>query len=478
MKNAIGMYFLDTHIQIAQVSWHMGHSTVQRTADCSWDSRVLHTQRTEIAREIEAVVKREGFNSNCPVIVGLPGDWVSYVPVETDAIPPQDLMRFLQFELEDDVPIPFENFQIDMLGTHRTDKKLQGLAVVCDSYKTDALCQLLDLAGLNVQSMCPELAGLDGLVGSSSHHKDVTWALHLHVENMRCLLTLSKKGIIAMGRSLRCSTEPEESLTHELTLILREVFTGSLHGVGADDLSIMVSVPQRFKSTVVAVFGSMGHGAVEVFETEGLEASGKPSGVAEQLASTYLRCGSMPNFLASQLTQKQLKKEMRFAGVLMTLLVTLLLLMWGAGAYLKIKNLQQEQTKLTRQIEAVFSEHLPDVKKIVQPVTQMSNYLDTFRKESEILIQAIKKRASPLQVLESVSGSVKTKRDISIKSLDIEAANVRLEGTAPSYQSVEALADDFRRVPNFINVELGDVSTNQADGQVRFIMSIARGVTP
>ncbi len=476
MKNAIGMYFLDTHIQIAQVSWHMGHATVQRTTNCAWNSKVLHTQRTEIAREIEAAVNREGFNSSCPVIVGLPGDWVSYVPVETDAIPPQDLIHFLQFELEDDVPIPFENFQIDMLGTHRTEKKLQGLAVVCDSYKTDALCQLLDMAGLNVQSMCPDLAGLDGLVASSSHHKDVTWVLHLHLENMRCLLTLSKKGILAMGRSLRCSTEPEASLTHELTLILREIFTGSLHGVGADDLSIMVSVPQRFESTVVAVFGSMGHGAVDVFETDGLEESGKPSCMAEQLASTYLRGDAMPNFLASQLTHEQLKKEMRFAGVLMTLLVTLLLLMWGAGAYLNIKHLRQEQTQLTRQIEAVFSEHLPDVKKIVQPVTQMSNYLDRFRKESEMLILATKKRALPLQVLGSVSGSVKTKRDVSIMSLNIEAAGVRIEGTAPSYQSVESLADDFRRVPNFVNVELGDVSTKQADGQVQFVMSIARGV--
>ncbi len=96
--------------------------------------------------------------------MGLPGDWVSYVPVETDAIPPQNLMRFLQFELEDDVPIPFENFQIDMLGTHRTDKKLQGLVVVCDGHKTDALCQLLDLAGglflLAIKIGAPVIAAL------------------------------------------------------------------------------------------------------------------------------------------------------------------------------------------------------------------------------------------------------------------------------------------------------------------------------
>jgi len=475
MKKAIGMYFLDTHIQIAEVSWHMGQPTVERTADCLWDRTLLHTQRASIAHDIEAVIKHEGFNANDHVIVGLPGDWISYVPIETDAIRTQDLERFLKFELEDDVPIPFENFQIDMLGTHRTDKKLQGMAVVCSSSETEAMCQLLDLAGLNVQSMCPDLAGLDGMAGSPSKPKGVTWALHLHLENMRCLLKLSKNGIISMGRSLRCNTASEDSLTHELTLLLREVFTGPLYNVKSDDLHIVASVPKMFRSGIIAAFNSLGHGAVDICETDVLKESRKPSGVAEQLASTYLCDNPMPNFLASQLTQKQLKKEMHFAGTLMTLLVALLLLTWGVYAYSKIKGLQHAQAHLTEEIKAIFSEHMPEIKKIVQPVTQMSNYVDTYRKESEILIQAVRKRALPLQVLESVSWQVKVERDISITSLDIGATNVIIEGTAPSYQSVESLADDLRRVPNFKNVQLGDVSTNQADGQVRFVMSISRG---
>jgi Tfp pilus assembly protein PilN len=480
MKKAIGMYFLDTHIQIAQVSWHMGQPTVERTADCPWDRALLHTQSESIAHDIEAVIKREGINANDHVIVGLPGDWISYVPVETDAIRTQDLERFLKFELEDDVPIPFENFQIDMLGIHRTEKILKGMAVVCNSAETEAMCQLLDLAGLNVKSMCPDLAGLEGLIGSSGKPKGVTWALHVHVENMRCLLILSKDGIISMGRSLGCSTASEESFTHDLTLLLREVFTGPLYRVKSDDLHIVASVPNMFKSGVMTAFSSLGHEAVEICDTDVLKESCKPSGVAEQLASTYLGDNPMPNFLASQLTQKQLKKEMHFAGTLMTLLVALLLVIWGLHAFSKIKALRQEQAQLTQEIKAIFSEHVPDVTKIVQPVTQMSNYLDQYRKESEILIQAVRKRARPLQVLEHISRQVEVDRDVSITSIDIEAEHVILEGTTPSYQSVESLADDLRRVPNFVTVqlELGDISTNQTDGQVRFTMSIARGVTP
>ncbi|MCP4449930.1 MAG: hypothetical protein GY809_00595, partial [Planctomycetes bacterium] len=456
MKKAIGMYFLDTHIQIAQVSWHMGQPTVERTADCPWDRGLLHTQSASIAHDIEAVIEHEGINASDHVIVGLPGDWISYVPIETDAIPTQDLERFLKFELEDDVPIPFENVQIDMLGVHRTEKILKGMAVVCNSVETEAMCELLDLAGLNVRSMCPDLAGLEGLIGSSSKEKVVIWALHVHVEDRRCLLILSKNGIISMGRSLGCSTASEDSLTHDLTLLLREVFTGPLYRVKSDDLHIAASVPSMFKSGVMTAFSGLGHEAVEICDTDILRESSKPSGVAEQLAATYLGDNPMPNFLASQLTQKQLRKEMHFAGTLMTLLVVLLLLTWGLYAYSKIRALRQEQAQLTQGIKAIFSEHVPDVKKIVQPVTQMSNYLDTYRRESDIFIQAVRKRARPLQVLECISRQVKDDRDVSITSIDIEGENVILEGIAPSYQSVEFLADDLRRVQNFVTVQLGD----------------------
>ncbi len=125
----------------------------------------------------------------------------------------------------------------------------------------------------------------------------------------------------------------------------------------------------------------------------------------------------------------------------------------------------------------MLREHLPEITKIVQPVTQMSNYLDAYRKDSEFLTQAVNNRALPLQVLGHVSRHVTSKRNISITRLDIESTKATIEGIAPSYESVESLADDLRSIPSFKNIQLGDVSANQSDGQVRFEMSISRGMT-
>jgi len=475
MKTAIGMYILDTHIYMAQVACRMGRSTVERTADCPWGRALLHAQSASIAQDIAATIKREGFNSNVPVIVGLPGDWISYVPLETEAIGNQDLARLLQFELEDDVPISFENFEIDMMGARTTDNKLQGLVAVCDRSEKDAMCHVLEQAGLNVKSVCPDLAGLDELAAASSQQKHVPWTLHLHLENARCLLTLSQEGVISIGRSLRCHTESHESLTKELTPILREVFGVRLHGVKPEALNVQVSLPKTFESAVRKAFNRVWNGAVEIHDTDQLKHANKPSDVAEGLASTYLRGHPMPNFMASQLTHKKLKKEMSLAGGLLAFLLLLLFVMWGAGTYSKIKDLRQEQSQLTGEIEAVFTEYLPEVKKIVQPVAQMVNHVDLYRKESEFLIQAVKNRALPLQVLQCVSHQVSEKSNISITFMDIDSAKVSLEGTAPSYESVESLAEDLRSVPEFKNVQLGDVSGTQTGTHVSFKLSIARG---
>ena len=475
MKTAIGMYILDTRIHMAQVAYRMGRSTVERTADCPWDRALLHTQSASIAQDIAATIKREGFNSNVPVIVGLPGDWISYVPLETEAIGNQDMARFLQFEMEDDVPIPFENFEIDMMGTRHTDSKLQGLVAACDRSEKDAMCHVLEQAGLNVKNMCPDLAGLDELAAASSHPKHVPWTLHLHLENRRCLLTLSQEGVISIGRSLRCDTESHESLTKTLTPILREVFGVRLHGVKPEALNVRASLSKTFESAVRNAFTHVWNGPVDMHDTDQSKHANKPSDVAGGLASTYLRGNPMPNFMASQLTHKQLKKEMSLAGGLLALLLLLLLVMWGAGTYSKIKDLQQEQSRLTGEIKAVFTEYLPEVKKIVQPVAQMTNHVESYRKESEFLIQAVKNRALPLRVLQRVSKQVEEESDISITFIDIDSVKVSLEGTAPSYESVESLAEDLRSVPAFKNVQLGDVSGTQTGTQVSFKLSISRG---
>jgi type II secretory pathway component PulL len=184
----------------------------------------------------------------------------------------------------------------------------------------------------------------------------------------------------------------------------------------------------------------------------------------------------MPNFMASQLTQKQLKKELYFAGGLLTLLLVLIFVMWGAGAYLEMRTLKQKQSQLTQAIEAVFTDNVPEVTKIVQPVAQMENHLAQYQNESAFLMQAVKTKALPLRVLQHVSEQVTEESKISITFIEIDSAKVSLEGTAPSYESVESLAEDFRRVPEYMNVQLGDVSGAKTGSQVSFELSISRGI--
>jgi len=476
MKIAIGMYFLDSHIHMAQVSWRRGKPTVVRTVDCPWDKAMPDDQAESLARNIAEILKREGFVAAAPVAMGLPGDWVSYVSLETDAIDDQDLTQVLRFELEDDVPIPFDNFQMGIMGAKRAQNKLRGLVAVCDRFDKDRLCQLLDRTGLNIQSMCPDLAGLGGLAGADHAKKHISWMLHLHVEDMRCLLLLSQNGVVSIGRSLQCGTAPQASLKKPLSAILHEVFGAHLHGVKPEDVAVLVTAPQRFRSEILGEFSLVWEGAVEFLDTDELQRASKPSCVAEGLAVAHFRGDSMSNFMASQLTQKHLKKELKLAGGLLTLLLVLILVLWGAGAYLKITTLKQRQSQLTQAIETVFTENVPEVTKIVQPVAQMANYVDQYRKESEFLMEAVKSRALPLQVLENVSQHVTEESKISIIFIEVDSAKVSLEGTAPSYESVESLAEDLRGVPGYTNVQLDDVSGAKTGSQVRFKLSLSRGI--
>jgi len=481
VKTTIGIHFAKDCFRIVQVSQRSGKIVVDKAVTGPFDGQAFQEpeQRSALGLEIKQTIEQAGFDQKAAVIADMPNANVFYSTVETDLTREEDIRRLLKFELEDDVPVPFDDLVVDLSGYCRIQDKTHCFVAAAHRSEVQSLREVLSEAGMMCTAVCTDVNAM------AQHAQAVVTdhaAIIVHVEDGRLIIGVVNQDGLLGGRSLAYEGNLEdltERLITELELTVR-VYSTFLK---AAESQVLLSVSEEMAHVLTEAIQERFDLRVQKLD---IQAAFQRSGdvelnpnysVALGMAVMHLSSGGTgPNFIATDLSEASLKKDVWRAGRVCACLVVLLIVLLGVRTFFRIHTLEEKHTNLKQEIETVFSESLPEVTRIVQPLPQMVEQLDRVRKEHELLAKAVNKRALPLGVMQIISEKFTAERDLLVSSMTLNHETVKVVGTGGSFESVEALAADLRNTSEFKDVKLEDVTTNKANSLVQFRLLISRAL--
>ncbi len=166
-------------------------------------------------------------------------------------------------------------------------------------------------------------------------------------------------------------------------------------------------------------------------------------------------------------TLSEFRNKAKIVGgiLLATLIISLGYLWYDTTA------LQNKRAVMISEINKVFSETLPDVKRIVAPVQQLQVAVNNIKNatgsaHSTTLPQPV------LHVLQELSTRVPESMDIRLSRMVYEENGLRLMGITDSFNTVDSMKRTLEQAPIFAAVTISSTKQNPRDNRIRFELKI------
>ncbi|MBU0946285.1 MAG: PilN domain-containing protein [Proteobacteria bacterium] len=156
-------------------------------------------------------------------------------------------------------------------------------------------------------------------------------------------------------------------------------------------------------------------------------------------------------------------------------LIALLLLSLGYLWY-NTNVLNKQQAALVAEIRAVFTETLPEVSRVVDPLQQLQvainkSRLSSTEGEGTTLPYTV------LHVLREISTRIPPSLDVRLTRLVYESKGLRLMGITDTFNTVDSLKKNLEQSPDFISVTISSANLNAKDSKIRFELKVECGGT-
>lgn len=486
MHSCIGIDIAPGAIRLVQLSQRFGKSFLLGTHTHALAPQGAAGSAGDLGSALEEAIRESGFRVKAPVVLGLPHNQVFFCSYRTELAKHDDVRRLLKFELEDDVPVPFEDLITDICG-HRSvgDLGHEYLIAAVSRGSVQTCTRAVSRAGRKCAAISTDVCALHNVARLCSPGSGGGTLMTLHVDDSRMILAVVLDGNIVSARHLPSEGSADAlkaTLVREIELTLHTVFGKrgplplTIHVSGPSELvrGLSQKLPLAAGHEMHCVdFSSLVQGPAD-------HQLGPEYAVALGLALAGLGLGGEEvDFLnadASQVDQTVKSRTKRTAFISAGLLIALLAL-WGLRMVKGLNVLEAEHAAVDAETRAVFTEAFPDETKIVNEFAQMTERLDLLRKEHEMLTAVAGNRIRPLRILNILSERLTSDKGMTLSSLTVAEQTVRLTGTGPSFESVEQLLDELRQVTDFRSVELEDVvlSTGSDRPEFKLLLTVRAG---
>ena len=157
-----------------------------------------------------------------------------------------------------------------------------------------------------------------------------------------------------------------------------------------------------------------------------------------------------------------------FAIVLPLVSVVLLSIVYLWVDYTK---LLKKQNELNAQIQAVFTETLPDVTRIVDPLQQLQVKIretrqTTMDKDGTLPAMTI------LDILAEISAHIPETLDVRLARFVVDDNGLRIKGTTDTFNTVDAIKKGLEQSPAFSNVEISAANLDAKSSKIRFELKL------
>lgn len=492
MACSVGIDITADGVRLVQLSRRRGKLSVLGTyarevQDRESSDATVGVEMQNLAPLLAEVIREAKLKANATVVVGLPYEKVFFSSLKTELTKQEDIRRLLKFELEDDFPLPFDDLVADICSRrYAGEDKYEYLIAAASRSQIGAWVQALDSVGRPRSVLSTDVCALAAAARLAQQDNDGRPTMLLYADGRRTILGLLQDGPITCARHLSC-TGNAEVISATLAREVELTFRGTLGRQYQHPLRILLSGSgELVRELSPKLSQATGHEVVSCqlpvsgnLTTENGEPATALDGcyaiaLGLALIGLGLRDDEL-NFLSADLSQvdRAARSKAKHSALVSAVLVTTILGLLGLRTFGHLRALGTERAQLTQEIRAVFTKTFPGEKKVVNELAQMTEHLNSLRKEHDTLATVVGKRIQPLRVLHILSEKMTSEKGIGLLSFSIKDKTVHVTGTGSSFESVEQFLNELRQVPDFGSVELEDVVLSRGSDRPEFRLVIS-----
>ena len=450
----------------------------------------MQTRRStdSMPKILQSLTTEHGFDRHADVAISMPSQAVSFVEIQTDAAGLQAMQAGQTLGLRNDLPIPVEDAIIQVCSMRTLPKDKYSVLVAATSGESIRE-QLHSLSEANIRPVAVDSSIVATHAALAVNHSEmmIGTALILCVDESILTLAVIQEANLLIVRNIPIYCEEDAQLSAEQTaeIVEREVGITWQKLFGADpDGSLyiaLVSAPKIAEQLVAALREKIECRILVADPYAKVKRSGDKADVdfplctAEGLALRVLAPDSddRRDLLAAYDRRMRpgcrIKKELIACGALVVVTAAV----WFLGLFVRLSALESEYDRLKGRIQTVFYQALPQEKNIVDPLAQIQQKLDAFRKESEAFSSFRPGRFSPLEMWYMLTTHSPKEGNLKFHDLLITADSVQAMGTCDSFAVVSDWERRLQQVPGFDVVDIQDQKKDARTGQVQFTLSMS-----
>jgi len=438
---------------------------------------------------LKSLISRHGFDSRAAIATSVPQDAVFFRNLETDFAGLEQIRQHDSTALEHDFPLPAEKTVTQMYSYRQLPDGR--FSVLTAAVSKEPLRQRRNL--LAEAKMHPDLAetaifAIHAAVAVNHPEIKQGLAIIAYVDESYLTLAVTQDNNILIVRNLRLIRHPDsnagsaqeqitEVLSAEAEISWRKIFGTEIEqdsrlylvtgGGVSDDLKAAVEEKLPCQTIFVDPYAN-------IKRSPDCEADGTmclAEGLALRLLAPEKTAGV--NFLQADNGGRKptlnLKKELVICAALVSAIAVFLLV----GLFVRLFYMERNYARIRNEIREVFRTALPEEKNIVNPLVQLEQKMESFRKDYQLFATFHPTSLAPLEVLHRISMSVPSQAGFKVDDLLITPSSVRVSGTCDSFESVYRWQEFLQKVPGFALVDVQDAQKEAQSNVVRFTILIS-----
>jgi Tfp pilus assembly protein PilN len=453
----------------------------------------MQTRRSSdsLPATLHSLTERHGFDRRAEAAVCLPLHVFFFADIETDAHGWETIQASDATGVKDYFPIPAQEIITQVCSVLPLEEGKTSVLVAASSRQQLAAgLQSLHEGKITPVGLETPITAVQATILANHPESATGLAVVLYVDPSALALAVMHDGRLLLVRNIPLASagEPEveafvppmaEVIAQEIEITWRRLFGNDPE----PGLRLFLSAPAPLTAALTSALQDKTNGQVVpvnpyacVERGEGVDPD-LPIGVAQGLALRALepqgadRLDFLAAYRARTRPQLRLTRELTVCGGLAAAVA----LLWTVGLFLQLSSLETRHGQLKQQMAAVFHEAVPQEQNIVDPLAQLQQHLDAFRKERDRMTSLHPNRPAPLEVLSALSRSTPATGALKLQDVRIAAEAVHITGTCDSFTTLSEWQRQLEAIPGLRVVDVPRPTKDAQSGKVRFTIALATG---
>ncbi len=354
--------------------------------------------------------------------------------------------KALPFELEDSLPFPLGDVEIDHLILEKAEKGSEKkettvLGILLPKVVLRQHLDLLASAGIDPQVIVPSYIGLY-LVSKM-----------IPVEGRAALIDGSDICIKSGSTITACRSFSNTGATAGINHMLKALETDGHERV---ERAFLLSEDNGLS----AALADLGIAVERVTPELGGMKAADP-------VSLGLALSDGMNFRKDEFSYRQADEGLRKRRRTLIIAGVAAILLAATNIGVKLYLVQSSYKKLDTEIRGVYRQVFPDAKAVADPVRQLRTQLDEAKKKFGVLGTG----NSALDVMKAVTEGIPRELLVSFQEFNLEGDRLKLQGEATSFESVDKMKSELQKAALFSEVAVPDTRMG-VDNKVKFRFEI------